>query len=112
MKLADEEDFKDREIWVIGSPTRWGSATFRMKVLLNNALKYEGKGKRAAVFDTRYKGMSRGASGKLRSMLKRYGVPLVTDPAAFFVESGAGPLVEGEEARAELYGVEIAKRSA
>ncbi|MCE5295647.1 MAG: flavodoxin family protein [Euryarchaeota archaeon] len=111
MKTADEEDFRGRDLWVIGSPTHWGSATFRLKTLLVNAMKDEGKDKRAAVFDTRYKGMSRGASGKISSLLETYGIPLVTEPMAFYVESGGSSLASGEAEKAQAYGAEIAGRS-
>ncbi len=46
---ACEDDFHDVDLWVIGSPTRWGGPTFKMRTLLSNAIKYEGKGRRAAV---------------------------------------------------------------
>jgi hypothetical protein len=73
-------------------------------------MKDEGKGKKAAVFDTRYKGMSRGASGKISSLLETYGIPLVTEPMAFYVESGGSSLVNGEAEKAQAYGIEIAGR--
>ncbi|MFA5314040.1 MAG: flavodoxin family protein [Methanomassiliicoccales archaeon] len=110
IKTADEEDFRGRDLWVIGSPTHWGSATFRLKTLLVNAMKDEGNGKRAAAFDTRYKGMSRGASGKISALLEKYGIPLVTEPMAFYVESGSSSLLSGEAEKAESYGAEIAGR--
>jgi flavodoxin len=111
IKLASEDDFKGREIWVVGSPTHWGTATFRLKTLLVNAIKDEGKGKKAAVFDTRYKGMSRGAAEKISSLLKKYDVPLIAEPMAFYVESSSSSLMSGEVEKAESYGIEIADRS-
>jgi flavodoxin len=105
---ACEDDFHDVDLWIIGSPTRWGGPTFKMRTLLSNAIKYEGKGKRVAVFDTRLDKVHSGASGRLKTMLERGGLTLVTDPECFFVTGTSGPLKEGEEARAELYGRKIA----
>jgi len=111
IKTADEEDFRGRDIWVIGSPTRWGSATFRLRTLLVNAIKDEGKGRRAAIFDTRYKNMSRGATDKLTAVLGKYGIPLIAEPMAFYIETSSGPLMQGEEEKAAAYGKELAERA-
>jgi flavorubredoxin len=108
---ACEDDFHDMDLWVIGSPTRWGGPTFKMRTLLNNAIKYEGKGRRAAVFDTRYDKVHSGATERLKAMLERGGLALVTDPESFLVTGTSGPLKEGEESRAELYGKLIAARA-
>jgi flavodoxin len=108
---ACEDDFHEMDLWIIGSPTRWGGPTFRMRTLLNNAIKYEAKGQRAAVFDTRYEKMHSGASERLKAILERGGLTLVTEPEHFVVNGGSGPLKEGEEARAELFGRLIASRS-
>jgi|WetSurMetagenome_2_1015567.scaffolds.fasta_scaffold14953_2 flavodoxin len=108
---ACEDDFHDMDLWIIGSPTRWGGPTFKMRTLLNNAMKYEGKGKRAAVFDTRYEKVHSGASERLKTILERGGLTLVTEPEHFVVNGGSGPLKEGEEDRAELFGRQIASRS-
>ncbi|OPY34172.1 MAG: flavodoxin [Methanomassiliicoccales archaeon PtaU1.Bin124] len=109
LKTADEEDFKDRQLWVVGSPTHWGSTGFRLKTLLVNALKYEGEGKKAAVFDTRYQDMNRGSADKLVRIMAKWNVPVITEPEHFTVQTIRGPLVEGEEKRAEEYGRKIAK---
>jgi len=111
LKNADEDDFRDRQLWVVGSPTHWGSTGFRLKTLLVNALKYEGAGKKGAVFDTRYKDMNRGSAEKLVRILAKYDVPVITDPEHFTVTSMRGPLGDGEEQRAEDYGKRIAKKA-
>ena len=108
LKTADEEDFKDRELWIVGSPTRWGSATFGLRTLLKNAINYEGKDKRAAVFDTRFENMHRGAAEKLKIIFERSNITLVLPPESFMVMAIKGPLAEGEEARAEEFGKRIA----
>jgi flavodoxin len=110
LKTADEEDFKDRQLWVVGSPTRWGSATFGLRTLLKNAISYEGKGKRAAVFDTRFENMHRGAGEKLKLIFERSGIVLVHPPESFRVMSIKGPLADGEEVRAEEFGKRIAEK--
>ena len=109
LKGADEDVFKGMDLWVVGSPTHWGSTGFRLKTLIINALKYEGAGKKAAVFDTRYADMNRGGADKLVRIMNKYEVPIVTEPEHFKVESVRGPLLEGEKQRAEDYGRKIAK---
>lgn len=110
LKTADEEDFKDRQLWVVGSPTRWGSATFGLRTLLKNAINYEGKDKKAAVFDTRFENMHRGAAEKLKVIFERSSIGLVLSPESFRVMTIKGPLAEGEEARAEEFGKQIAEK--
>lgn len=108
LKTADEDDFKDRQLWVVGSPTRWGSASFGLRTLLKNAIKDEGKDRRAAVFDTRFENMHRGAAEKLKVIFERAGMVLVLPPESYKVMAIKGPLADGEEARAEEYGKRIA----
>lgn len=108
---ACEDDFHDFDLWVIGSPTRWGGPTFKIRALLSNAIRYEGKGRDFAVFDTRYEKMHTGASDKLRVTLKKGGLTEIIGPEHFVVLGGNGPLKEGEESRAEDYGKRIAERA-
>lgn len=107
---ACEDDFHDIDLWVVGSPTRWGGPTFKVRTLLSNAIRYEGKGRRFAVFDTRYEKVHTGASEKLRAILKNGGLTEVIEPEHFVVLGGNGPLKEGEGSRAEAYGKRIAER--
>jgi len=108
---ACEDDFHDIDLWVVGSPTRWGGPTFKVRTLLSNAIRYEGKGRRFAVFDTRYEKVHTGASEKLRAILAKGGLTEVIEPEHFVVLGGNGPLKEGEESRAEAYGKRIAERA-
>ena len=108
---ACEDDFHDIDLWVVGSPTRWGGPTFKVRTLLSNAIRYEGKGKRFAVFDTRYEKVHTGASEKLRATLRKGGLTEVIEPEHFVVLGGNGPLKEDEESRAEAYGKRIAERA-
>jgi flavorubredoxin len=108
---ACEDDFHDADLWIIGSPTRWGGPTFKIRTLLSNAIKYEGKGRRAAVFDTRFDKVHSGSSERLKAVLEKGGLTLVTDPESFLVTGTSGPLKEGEESRAELYGKLIGARA-
>ena len=107
---ASEDDFQGRDLWIIGSPTRWGGPTFRMRTLLDNAVKYEGKGAKAILFDTRYKSMQGGAVDRMQSMLQKGNVKVLLPPMSFFVSTAKGPLLEGEEGKAESWGKEIASR--
>jgi flavodoxin len=111
LRNADEDDLKDRDIWILGCPTHWGSASYKFRILLTNAMKYHRQGKRAAVFDTRFEKMGKGASDKLSDMLSSFEIPLVTGPAHFKVSSVKGPLIEGEDRKAEEFGREIVRRS-
>ncbi len=108
---ACEDDFHDMDLWIVGSPTRWGGPTFKVRALLSNAIRYEGKGRRFAVFDTRFEKVHTGASEKLRVTLRKGGLAEVIEPDHFVVMGGNGPLKEGEESRAEAYGKRIAERA-
>jgi hypothetical protein len=53
------------------------------------------------------KDFPKGAVVKLRKILKKKGRPVIAD-ASFVVDGMRGPLAEGEEERAMLFGKEIA----
>ena len=107
LALSGEEDFRGRDLWVLGTPTHYGNVPFRFSALLKNALKEEHPGVRTAVFDTRMKNFPKGAVVKLRKILEKNGKPVIAE-ASFVVDGMRGPLAEGEEEKARLFGNEIA----
>ena len=107
LATSEEEDFRGKDLWVLGIPTHYGSVPFRFSVLLKSALKEDHEGVRAAVFDTRMKDFPIGAEAKLRKILEKKGKTVIAD-ASFVVVGMRGPLLEGEEERARLFGKEIA----
>jgi flavodoxin len=109
LSQSGEEDFRDKDLWVLGTPTHYGSVPFRFSILLKNALKEDHAGVKAAVFDTRMKDFPKGSVVKLRKILEKKGKQIIGEES-FVVVGMRGPLVEGEEERARLFGKELAGR--
>ncbi|HEY3421206.1 MAG TPA: flavodoxin family protein [Methanomassiliicoccales archaeon] len=107
LSASGEEDFRGKDLWVLGTPTHYGSVPFRFSALLKNALKEDHLGVQTAVFDTRMKDFPKGAESKLRKILEKKGKPVIAD-ASFVVAGMRGPLEEGEEEKARLFGRQIA----
>ena len=107
LSASGEEDFREKDLWVLGTPTHYGSLPFRYSALLKNALKEDHPGVKAAVFDTRMKDFPKGAEAKLRKLLEKKGKPVIAG-SSFAVAGMRGPLAEGEEERARMFGKEIA----
>ena len=105
VKDSSDEDFGQADVWIIGTPTHFGSATGAVKSALRSAIRKGVQGKRAAVFDTRLAGWKRGGTDKLSSIFSEAGIPLVCEPASFTVTK---VLDEGEEAKAATFGRRIA----
>ena len=108
LSQSGEEDFRGKDLWVLGTPTHYGTVPFRYSALLKNALKEEHPGVRTAIFDTRMKDFPKGAAVKLRKILEKKG-KLILAEASFVVDGMRGPLAEGEEERAKVFGKQIAK---
>ena len=104
--MSGEEDFRDKDLWVLGTPTHYGTVPFRFSVLLKSALKEEHPNVRTAIFDTRMKDFPKGATVKLRKILEKKGKPILAEES-FVVEGMRGPLVAGEEERAKVFGKQI-----
>ena len=64
---------------------------------------------KTAVFDTRMKDFPEGAAIKLRKILEKKGKQVIAE-ASFVVVGMRGPLAEGEEERARLFGKGIAEK--
>jgi flavodoxin len=108
LSQSGEEDFRGKDLWVLGTPTHYGTVPFRYSALLKNALKEELPGVKTAIFDTRMKDFPKGAAVKIRKILVKKGKPILAE-ASFVVEGMRGPLAEGEEERARLFGKQIAE---
>ena len=64
----------------------------------------------AVAFDTRVAKVRRlpgSAAKKADRVLRQHGLTHITEPESFYVEDTAGPLVEGELARAEAWGRQL-----
>jgi flavodoxin len=107
LSASGEEDFRGKDLWVLGTPTHYGNVPFRYSTLLKNALREDHPNVRSVVFDTHMKNFPKGAAVKLRKILENKGKPIIAD-ASFVVEGMRGPLVEGEEEKARLFGKQIA----
>jgi flavodoxin I len=105
------------ELLVVGSPTQQFRPTVAMKAFLNNLPKNELKGVKVAAFDTRltlaeidktpplpfFVKIFGYAAERLVRMLKIKGGAPVLPGEGFLVVGMKGPLVEGEEQRAETW---------
>lgn len=96
---SGEEDFIGVPLWVIGSPTHWGRAPFRLNTLLRNAAKDAGSDHDFVAFDTRYENMHSGAADKTHRMLVKAGLRPLLTPQHFVVEGNELRLGEEEKAR-------------
>ncbi len=108
LAASGEEDFRGRDLWVLGAPTHYGSLPFRFSALLKNALKEDHPGVKAAIFDTRMKDFPRGSVVKLRKILEKKGKTVIGEES-FVVNGMRGPLADGEEERARLFGKQVAE---
>ena len=108
LSQSGEEDFRGKDLWVLGTPTHYGTVPFRYSALLKNALNEEHPGVKTAIFDTRMKDFPKGAAVKLRKILEKNG-RLILAEESFVVDGMRGPLADGEEERAKLFGKQIAE---
>lgn len=109
------------DAFVFGSPTRGFRPTPAMQALLNSIPKRGLHSVGVAAFDTRIavedvkspvlKGMVRVfgyAAAPMSKRLSKKGGRVLLPPEGFFVEDSKGPLREGEEERARLWGERLA----
>ena len=107
-KEASQNDFKDSEAWVIGSPTHITGASPQARKAMRIAVRSGAEGKVATGFDTRFPKIDMGAIEELRRMLRTGGVNVILEPKAFIVQGYKGPLAQGEEEKARRFGEQIA----
>ena len=108
LAMSGEEDFRGKDLWVLGTPTHYGTIPLRYSALLKSALKEEHPGVKTAIFDTRMKDFPKGAAVKLRKILEKKKRPILAEES-FVVDGMRGPLAEGEEERAKVFGKRIAE---
>ncbi len=100
------------DIILIGSPNHMGGATMAVRRFIGKLGKLALKGKAATVFDT----CGGGETGKaVAGMEKRVakkapGLKLMTPGLSVHVKGLKGPIVDGELARSERFGAELAGR--
>ncbi|MCX6650314.1 MAG: flavodoxin family protein [Methanomassiliicoccales archaeon] len=104
--VSGEEDFMGAKLWVLGSPTRWGRATFRFRTLVLNAVKEAGTDHDFVTFDTRYENMHYGAADRLSQLLTKKGLRMLLPPEHFIMDGNE--LRPDQEERARQYGRSIA----
>lgn len=103
---SGEEDFMGKDLWVLGSPTRWGRPTFRFKTLVLNGVKETGKDHDFVAFDTRYENMHSGAADRLSNLLTRKGLRMILPPEHFIMDGNE--LRQDQEEKARQLGWTIA----
>lgn len=109
LAASSEEDLVGRDLWVLGSGTRWGGAPLGMKTLLRNGLKEDGiRSKKGAFFDTRFADMGKGASDNLAAIFSKSGAEVIATEH-FTVAAMRGPLLEGELDKAKAFGVKLGR---
>ncbi|MCU0861478.1 MAG: flavodoxin domain-containing protein [Methanomassiliicoccales archaeon] len=102
------EDFKAADAWIVGAPTHIGSATSDAKHALKQGIATGAAGKKGTSFDTRFEKVGKGAADKLRKMMEEAGVRIIVPPEWFGVKGTKGPLSEGAEDKAIVFGRKIA----
>lgn len=100
--VSGEEDFIGVPLWVVGSPTHWGRATFRFSTLLRNALKDAGNDHGFVTFDTRYGNMHSGAADRMHRLMSKQGLRPLMGPQHFVMEGDE--IRQGEDERARELG--------
>jgi flavodoxin len=111
LALSSEEDLVGRDLWVLGSGTRWGGAPLGMKTLLRNGLKEDAiRSKRGAFFDTRFADMGKGAAETFSAIFSKSGAEVIATEH-FTVLAMRGPLLEGEEEKAKAFGLRLGRSS-
>lgn len=119
---ANLQDVSGSDILVVGSPTQKFRPTSPIKQLLKGLPKNALRGVKVAAFDTRLTEEEINSHGVLTKFVDVFGYaaqPIAdgltkkggreaAPPAGFYVASAEGPLVEGELARAEAWGRQIA----
>ena len=96
---------------IVGGPTYAHGVEASMKAFLDRLPDRALDGVAAAAFDTRLdwpKFLSGAASKGIAERLQHKGARMVTEPASFLVKDKDGPLLDGEEERAEAWGRHLA----
>ena len=110
---ANTADFASFDLIVIGSPTYGGRPMPSVMDLMNKISETVVKGKNVAVFDTRIPSkiakLFGYAADRIAKNLKDKGANLVVPAESFYVLGKAGPLKDGELARAATWAKTLAK---
>jgi flavodoxin len=99
---ADPEKLKKYDIFVFGSPTHAWNMTAGMKQLFKRLSGEDFGGKKAAAFDTKFKGrFAGGAAKKIEKKLRKLGFTIGMGYVSFYVTGMEGPLAKGEMDKAK-----------
>jgi len=104
------------DLLIVGSPTQGFQPTQAMEAYLATLTPASVQHAKVACFDTRFHGrlMSHSAAPAIARTFQRLGVTLLVPPESFYVRAWqqAGPLVEGERARAASWALQVYMRYA
>jgi flavodoxin len=101
-------DLTDVQLLIVGSPINGWRPSEKMGKFLASLQDGQLRGYKVAAFDTRVKLFIHGdAASKIAKELTHVGASMVAEPEAFFVQGKEGPLLEGEEGRAKVWGVKL-----
>ena len=111
---VDQSSLAGADLIIIGSPTLGGRPTPGMQSLIDGLKVGGARTPRVAAFDTRltmkFAKLFGYAAQKMAAQLKEKGCTLEDEPQGFIVKGRAGPLADGEEARARAWGQHLASR--
>lgn len=108
IESTSPDDFRQADVWVIGSPTHMGGPTRETKKALKIAFGTGTEGKKGCAFDTRFAKVPGGAAEKVEAVMSERGVEILLKSEGFVVTGMKGLLAEGEEAKAVGFGRRIA----
>jgi flavodoxin len=101
----------DLDVLIVGGPTYAHGVEAAMKAFLDGLPAGSLEGTATASFDTRLnwpRFLSGAASKGIAERLERKGGRMIIEPESFIVEDKDGPLLDGEEERAEAWGRHLA----
>jgi flavodoxin I len=109
---VDQSSLAGADLIVIASPTLGGRPTPGMQSLIDGFQVGAAKVPHVATFDTRlsmkFAKLFGYAAQKMAAQLTGKGCTLKDEPQGFIVKGRAGPLADGEEARAKAWGQHLA----
>lgn len=104
----------DYDFIMIGSPTKFGTVTFPIRLFIRRIKEKDWKGKTFAAFDTQNpENIEKGdtcASEKIAERLKEKKMKEISPPLKVLVNDWKGPLLDGEIERTRKYAKVIASK--
>jgi flavodoxin len=111
VKEAKKIKANDYHFLIIGSPTKFGTMTFSIRLFLRKVKENQWKGKPFVTFDTQnpenIENDDTCASEKIAEKLIERKMKQISTPLKVLVNDWKGPLLDGEIEKVERYAVEI-----